>query len=105
LTKPLSAINDSTKKKFNPTLTIKGFFIQCTNKITDVTEQRFDWENALIDAAIISAVTFFSALGGGTVAGINGVHTTEAAIVAALSQFFVFLALKRGLIQTKETHL
>ncbi len=105
MTKPLPTIKDSAKKKFAPTLTIKGFFIYCTNKITDVTEQRFDWENALIDAAIISAVTFFNTLGGGTVAGINSVHTIEAAIVAALSQFFVFLALKRGLIQTKETRL
>ena len=84
------------------TLTIKGFVIHCTNALTKVTVQRFDWENALIDAAITSAVTFFSALGGGAVAGINSVTLMESATVAALSQFFVFLALKRGLIQRKE---
>jgi hypothetical protein len=84
------------------TLTIKGFVIHCTNAITKVTVQRFDWENALIDAAITSAVTFFSALGGGAVAGINNITLIESATVAALSQFFVFLALKRGLIQRKE---
>ena len=84
-------------------MTIKGFVIYCTNKITNTDEQRFDWENALVDAAIISAVTFFSTLGGGAVAGINSIHTIQAAAVAALSQFFVFLALKRGLIQNKET--
>jgi hypothetical protein len=84
------------------TLTIKGFVIHCTNAITKVTVQRFDWENALIDAAITSAVTFFSALGGGAVAGINNLTLIESATVAALSQFFVFLALKRGLIQHKE---
>jgi hypothetical protein len=84
------------------TLTIKGFVIHCTNAITKVTVQRFDWENALIDAAITSAVTFFSALGGGAVAGINNLTLIESATVAALSQFFVFLALKRGLIQRKE---
>lgn len=67
-----------------------------------MTVQRFDWENALIDAAITSAVTFFSALGGGAVAGINNITLIESATVAALSQFFVFLALKRGLIQRKE---
>jgi hypothetical protein len=102
LIKPIPAINNSEKKRNTPTLTIKGFIIYCTNKITNITEQRFDWENALIDAIIISAVTFFSALGGGAVAGINTIHTVQAASVAALSQFFVFLALKRGLIQEKE---
>ncbi len=84
------------------TLTIKGFIVHCTNAITKVTEQRFDWENALIDAAITSAVTFFSALGGGAVAGISNITLIESAGVAALSQFFIFLALKRGLIQHKE---
>jgi len=84
------------------TLTIKGFVIHCTNAITKVAEQRFDWENALIDATITSAVTFFSALGGGAVAGINNINLIESATVAALSQFFIFLALKRGLIQHKE---
>jgi len=83
-------------------LTVKGFLVRCTNKITDAVDQRFDWENALIDAAITSAVTFFSALGGGAVAGINNLTLIESATVAALSQFFVFLALKRGLIQRKE---
>lgn len=84
------------------TLTIKGFIVHCTNAITNAAEQRFDWENALIDATITSAVTFFSALGGGAVAGINNLNLIESAAVAALSQFFIFLALKRGLIQHKE---
>jgi hypothetical protein len=97
------AINNSGKKRIIPTLTIKGFIFYCTNKVSNITEKRFDWENALVDAAIISAVTFFSTLGGGAVAGINSIHTVQAAAVAAFSQFFVFLALKRGLIQNKET--
>jgi hypothetical protein len=86
LTKPVLKLPDSVKKRITPTLTIKGFVIHCTNALT-----------------IVSAVTFFSALGGGAVAGINSIHTVQAAAVAALSQFFVFLALKRGLIQNKET--
>jgi hypothetical protein len=85
-----------------PTLTIKGFIFHCTNKITNTTEEKFDWENALIDAAITSAITFFSALGGGAVAGLNDMHMLESAAVAAFSQFFIFLALKRGLVQSKE---
>ncbi len=102
LIKPIPTSNDSEKKKITPTLTIKGFIIYCTNKITNFTEQRFDWENALLDAAIISALTFFSTLGGGAVAEINATHTLEAAAVAAIAQFFIFLALKRGLIQPKQ---
>jgi len=105
LTKSISIPDCSEKRRIAPTLTVKGFIVRCTNKITYVVDQRFDWENALIDAAITSAVTFFSALGGGAVAGINSIHTIQAATVAALSQFFVFLALKRGLIQNKETKL
>lgn len=66
-------------------------------------EQKFDWGNALIDAVITSGITFFSALGGGAVAGISDIHSVESAVVAAFSQFFVFLALKRGLIQPEET--
>jgi hypothetical protein len=89
-------------KKVNPTLTIKGFIIHCSNSLTSAVESRFDWGNALIDAAIVSCLTFFSTLGGGAVAGVNAVNTIEAATVSAFSQFFVFLALKRGLIQTKE---
>jgi hypothetical protein len=102
LIKTKSIPDCSEKRRITPTLTVKGFLVRCTNKITDAVDQRFDWENALIDAAITSAVTFFSALGGGAVAGINNLTLIESATVAALSQFFVFLALKRGLIQRKE---
>ena len=101
LTKSMLKADDSVRKRLVPTLTIKGFIVYCSSRI-DSIEQRFDWENALIDAAIISGVTFFSTLGGGAVAGISAVHTVEAAAVAAFSQFFIFLALKRGLIQSKE---
>jgi hypothetical protein len=94
-------------KKVNtriPTLTIRGFMVYCTNKVTNVTEQKFDWENALIDAAITGGVTFFSALGGGAVAGLDSIAGLKAAIIASLAQFFIFLALKRGIVQPKENH-
>jgi len=32
-------------------------------------EKKFDWGNALIDATITSAITFFSTLGGGAFSG------------------------------------
>ena len=85
-----------------PRLTVKGLIVQSTKGDSDGQKQRFDWCDAVVDAAIISGVTFFSTLGGGAVAGISAVHTVEAATVAAFSQFFVFLALKRGLIQAKQ---
>jgi hypothetical protein len=102
LTKPIYTFEGIKKKKIMPTLTVKGFIIYCTNVITKVVEQRFDWENALIDAAITSGVTFFSALGGGSVAGLNTMSGMKAASIAALAQFFIFLALKRGIVQQKE---
>ena len=92
------------RKRFKPTLTIKGFVIYCTNKL-DAVEQRFDWENALIDAAIISSVTFFSTLGGSAVAGLNDIPALKAAAVAALTQFFIFLALKRGIVKHREAYV
>ena len=86
----------------NPTLTIRGFMVRCAGQATGSMEQKFDWENALIDAVITSGVTFFSSLGGGVVAGLDSQSGIEAAAIAALAQFFVFLALKRGIVQSKE---
>jgi hypothetical protein len=77
-----------------PTLTLKARFL---------LERKFDWGNALIDAGITSGITFFSALGGTAVAGdANVVHMIASATVAAFSQFFIFLALKRGLVKPEE---
>jgi hypothetical protein len=90
------------EKNHIPRLTVKGLIIYCTNSITNISEQKFDWADALVDAAIISALTFFSTLGGGSVAGLNTVSGLKAATVAACAQFFVFLALKRGIIQKKQ---
>lgn len=102
MTKPMSTINGLKKKKVVPTLTIKGFIVYCTNAITNAVEYRFDWENALIDAAITSGITFFSTLGGSAVAGLDSLPGIKAATIAAFAQFFIFLALKRGIVQTKE---
>jgi hypothetical protein len=84
----------------NLTLTVRGLTVCCANNNTTTIEQKFDWENALIDAIITSGITFFSALGGTALIGdVNTVHIIESATVAALSQFFIFLALKRGLVK------
>jgi hypothetical protein len=84
-----------------PTLTIRGFRVLCASGQATVVQQ-FDWGNALIDAIITSAITFFSTLGGVAATGIIGAHLIQSAIIAALSQFFVFLALKRGLVKSDD---
>jgi hypothetical protein len=107
LTRPLSAFIykhfNCLKESSSLTLAIKGFIIYCTNTISSAREHKFDWGNALVDASITSGVTFFSALGGSSVAGFEGVPSLKAAIIAAFTQFFIFLALKRGIVESKET--
>lgn len=84
----------------NLTLTITGFNACFGNVNTTTIEQKFDWGNALIDAIITSAITFLSTLGGTSLAGnINTANIITSATVSALSQFFIFLALKRGLVK------
>jgi hypothetical protein len=91
------------ERNYIPRLTVKGLIVYCTNSLANVKMQKFDWEDALVDAAIISGLTFFSTLGGGSVAGLEGLSALKAAAVAACAQFFVFLALKRGIVQSKQT--
>jgi hypothetical protein len=87
------------QRNYIPRLTVKGLTIYCTNSMANSSVHKFDWADALVDAAIVSALTFFSTLGGGSVAGLEGLSALKAAAVAACAQFFVFLALKRGIVQ------
>jgi hypothetical protein len=75
-------------------------FNALTNNIEQT--QKFDWCDTFIDASIMSGLTFFSALGGASVAVLEGISALKAATVAACAQLFVFLALKRGIIQKEE---
>jgi hypothetical protein len=90
------------ERNYIPRLTVKGLIIYCTNSMANISVQKFDWTDALIDATIISGLTFFSTLGGGSVAGLDFMAGLKAATVAASAQFFVFLALKRGIVQSKQ---
>ena len=62
----------------------------------------FDWQGAIIDSAIIAGVTFFSTLGAGTVTGLPTQDALVAASIAAATQFFITLAIKRGLRKKEE---
>ena len=90
------------ERNYIPRLTVKGLIIYCVNNIANSQVQRFDWSDALVDSAIISGLTFFSTLGGGSVAGLGSLPALKAAAIAACAQFFIFLALKRGLVQSRE---
>ena len=86
------------ENRYIPRLTIKGL----TNNTSNGQGQKFDWCDAFIDAVIISALTFFSTLGGGSIAGLDAMSGIKAASIASFAQFFIFLALKRGIVQPKE---
>ena len=60
------------------------------------------WKDSVIDALIISGLTFFSTLGGDSITGLNTSSALKASAVASGVQFFIFLALKRGIGQTKK---
>ena len=62
----------------------------------------FDWNDALLDAGITAALTFFTALAGSSLFSGDPWSALGAAAVAAAGQFFAFLALKRGLRERKE---
>jgi len=57
----------------------------------------FNWRDALIDAGILAALTLFTALGGLGATGGIGTRELLAAGIAAGTQFFLTLAIKRGL--------
>lgn len=90
------------ERGYVPRLTVKGLFIYCANSIANSQVQKFDWADAMVDAAIISGLAFFSTLGGGSVAGLEGLATLKAAAIAGGAQFFIFLALKRGIVQSSQ---
>jgi len=57
----------------------------------------FSWQDAVIDAGIIAALTFFASLGGLGTTGSIAAREVLAAAIAAATQFFMTLAIKRGL--------
>ena len=84
-----------------PRLTVRGLIIHSSNDVASGQNRKFDWCDAMVDATIVSALTFFSTLGGGSVAGLNALSAVQASVVAAAAQFFMFLALKRGIVKRK----
>ena len=57
----------------------------------------FDWRDALLDAGIMASLTFFTALGGLGATGTVAAREILAAGIAAATELFLMLAIKRGL--------
>jgi len=74
-------------------LTIKG---------QNNSDGSFDWRNAFLDAGIMAALTFFTALGGLGATGAIAGREVLAAGIAAATEFFLTLAIKRGLREKPE---
>jgi len=62
-------------------------------------DRTFNWREAIIDAGIMAALTFFTSLGGMGATGIVGTRELSAAAIGACTQFFAILAIKRKLIK------
>jgi len=63
---------------------------------------RFNWKDALIDAGIMAGLTFFTAIGGLGATGVIGPRELLAAGIGGATEFFMVLAIKRGLKREKE---
>jgi hypothetical protein len=85
-------LNFHKKEKFILRLTVRKLIICCVNGVAD----------ALVDAAIVSGLPFFSTLGGGYVAGLETVAGLKAAAAAVCAQFFIFLVLNSSIVQLRE---
>jgi len=62
----------------------------------------FNWKDALIDAGIMACLTFFTALGGLGATGVISSREILAAGIGGATEFFMVLAIKRGLKREKE---
>lgn len=65
------------------------------------TVKKFDWGNAIADALILSALTFFTGLGGTAAMGVPTLNAVAAAAISAASQFTLILAMKRNLVKER----
>lgn len=65
-------------------------------------KKKFDWKEAIIDAGILSGITFFTTIGGTSAVGVQGPNGIVAAGISAVLQFLTILAVKRKLIKNGE---
>lgn len=66
--------------------------------ITEKVIQKFDLKNAVCDAGILSAITFFTGLAGLSIAQVDFTQALYGVSVATFLEFFTILGFKKGLI-------
>lgn len=64
---------------------------------TNNSDGSFVWSSNVVDAVIMAALTFFAAMGGLGATGLVAEREVIAASIAAATEFFLMLAIKRGL--------
>lgn len=87
------------KRRF-PQVYVRGLSVYHVEGRLGGSAKKVSWVDSIVDAFIISGLTFFSTLGGDAVSGLSSVLALKAAAVAACIQFFIFLSIKRGIRQT-----
>jgi hypothetical protein len=90
------------------TLSLTGRMIHLCANVTEnvkatIIPDGFDWGNTIADAVILSGITFFGTIGGTAYVGVAGKDIVIAGLIAAGSQFFAVLALKRGLVKKEDS--
>jgi hypothetical protein len=68
---------------------------------TNGTTEKFDWRDAVLDAGVLSGVTFFTTLAGAGAAGVGPEKMIISAAISACVTFFTIVAMKRNLIKEK----
>jgi|GEM_PF-2569805 len=91
------------QKKRIPRFTFNGVRDHRSGSTMSGYVRRFDWLDTIVDALIVSALTFFITLSGDTVLGLDNLSALKAATLSACVQFFIILALRRG-IGSKKVH-
>lgn len=83
-------------------LDLKGRYICVAVNENGNLEKKFDWGNALADAAIFATIGAFTTYGGSLTAGVSTLESLHTAVIAGVLQFATFLGIKRGVIRHKE---
>jgi len=73
-----------------------------TDNLLENSAKEFDWIETIVDGLIISGLAFFGSLGGGSIAGLDIMLALKASTISTGIQFFIYLALRRGIGQTKK---
>ncbi len=90
------------RKKHSSKRAIRNSGTYSTDSMLKNAAEKFDWIETIVDGLIISGLAFFGSLGGGSIAGLDIMLALKASTISTGIQFFIYLALRRGIGQTKK---